>query len=229
MWDLADQPDLRTAGATPTEIRAFLAHESRVLRALDPSTPMTVSWSDPAAAADPAMIDLVDVVSLHWTGAPGDLPAAVETVRAAAGSRPVMVTATTSGTEGGWSPRPHTDRRQAAEVAQVLLTAEQNGVSRTAVDRLQDAGVDRDGFLRADGSAKPAAALVRPGAPLTGVAGSGLADYAASNFWRTVVAVAFFGTLFVFRHRLITAGRGPRAGRIRRRLRSRFRRPRPPG
>ena len=64
MWDLADQPDLRTAGATPTEIRAFLAHESRVLRALDPSTPMTVSWSDPAAAADPAMIDLVDVVSL---------------------------------------------------------------------------------------------------------------------------------------------------------------------
>ncbi|HYN73435.1 MAG TPA: hypothetical protein VES60_13125 [Nakamurella sp.] len=210
MWDVADQPDLRTGAATPTEIRAFLAHEVRLLRTLDPTVPVTISWSVPAAAADPAMVELVDVVSFHSTGTPADLTAAVQQMSAAAGTRPIMLVATTTATDGGWSAFPHSERRQAVEVAQVLQSAAENDVTRTSVNQLQDSAGDQRGLLRADGSAKPAAALLRPGAPLVGVSGSGAADYASSNFWRVAVAVLFFAVLFLVRHHVWTAGRALR-------------------
>ena len=211
LWDIADRPDLRIDVASPTEITAFLAHQIRLLRSLSPTVPLTISWSDPAAAADPEMVGQVDLVSLSWTGSPVDLPGAIGQLQGSADGRPVMVAATTSATDGGWSPFPRSERRQAVEVSSTLIAAQRADITRTVVDRLQDTTTDQHGLLRADSVSKPAAALVRPGAPLTTVAGPGIEDYLAANFWRTAAVLVVVGVFFVVRHRL-------RAGR---RLRSR--------
>ena len=199
LWDLADGPDRRTAAATPTEISAFVVHESRLLRDLSPTVPLTVSWSQPDAATDPALVGLVDAVSLSWTGSAADLPEAIGRVQSVAGGRPVMLAAQTTPTNGGWSPFPHSERRQAVEVAAVLTAAGQAGVTSTVVNQLQDTTTDRTGLLRVDGTGKPAAALVHPGAPLSTVSGPGIGDYLAANFWRATIVVVLAGILFAVR------------------------------
>ena len=214
LWDLADGPDRRTTAATPTEISAFVVHQSRLLRTLSPAVPLTVSWSQPDAATDPALVGLVDAVSLSWTGSAGDLTDAIDRVQAAAGGRPLMLAAQTTPTNGGWSPLPHSERRQAVEVAAVLTAAEQSGVSSTVVNQLQDSATDQTGLLRTDGSSKPAAALVHQGAPLSTVSGPGIGDYLAANFWRAAIVVALAGVLFAVRR----PGREA-IGRLRHRLR----------
>lgn len=198
LWDLADEPDLRTASATPTEIRAFLVQEAALVRITDPATPITISFSDAADAADPAMVALTDVVSLHSAAAPADLAAALNTVRTAARPRPVFLTVSGPTTDGGWSPIPGTEDRQSAFVADALRAAQQAGIDRVSVAALIDSTVGgKRGLLRADHSATPAALLVSPGAALDSAARPGLADYLGAKFWRALaVALVLTGIIF---------------------------------
>ena len=200
LWDIADRPDLRASVATDVEIDAYVVHAATSLHLLTPSIPVTVSWSDPALAGDPELATLVDVVSLHWTAAVGDLSGAIEQTQAGAGPRPVLVVATTTPTDGGWSPRPHSERRQAVEIAEVLLSTDHFNVTRTAIDRLRDSSADRGGLLRADDTNEPGAALLVPGVSMSSISGPGWREYAASNFWRAAALGALIvGILAVLR------------------------------
>ncbi|MDY7541911.1 MULTISPECIES: hypothetical protein [unclassified Cryobacterium] len=193
LWDLADRPEQRSTGSpSPAEIRAFLLHTGATLRELDPGTPQTISWATSTAASDPSMAGLVDAVSLHLTGG-GDPAAAIEAVRTALPDRAMLLTVTGLSTEGGWGPLPKTEARQASDVARVLLGAERAGLSHLSVATFADTKTDAGGLLRADGSAKPAAALFESGAQLTTIPVPGLLDYATSKFWILVFAVLLAG------------------------------------
>ena len=181
MWDIADRPDRRRARATATEIRAFVVHEAELLHRLTATVPVTVSWADPAAAADRALASMVDVVSLHPTDGLGDL-GSLNRVREAAG-RPVMLVVSTSGTDGGWSPVPRTEHLQSVQLARAFQVSGTLSIDKIAVDALQDHGPQRDGLLRGDGSAKPGAAIVRTSGAGT-VASFEIGDYLGSKFWR---------------------------------------------
>jgi hypothetical protein len=76
----------------------------------------------------------------------------------------------------------------------VLLSAERTGLSHLSVATFADTKTDAGGLLRADGSAKAAAALFEAGAPLTTIPAPGVLDYATSKFWILVFAALLAGT-----------------------------------
>jgi len=198
LWDIADRPDLRTSVASKVEIDAYVVHAASTLHGLSPTIPVTVSWSDSAPARDPVLAELVDMVCMHWTPAVGDLSTALDSLQTGSGSRPVMIVATTTPTDGGWSPSPHSERRQAVEVAAALRSIGQHDVTHTAIDELSDTAADKGGLRRLDGTKKPAAALLVAGAPPSLVDGPGWQEYAASNFWRGMALCVLLGGVVAF-------------------------------
>ena len=211
LWDIADRPDLRTSVASNVEIDAYVVHAATTLHGLSPTIPVTVSWSDPAPVRDPVMAELVDMVCMHWTPAGGDLSAALDSLQTGAGSRPVMIVASTTPTDGGWSPSPHSDRRQVIEVAGVLQSTGQHSVTHTAIDTLSDTAADKTGLVNLDGTSKPAAVLLVAGAPLSSAAGPGWHDYAASNFWRCMALCVLVGSVVAFVRWVSVPRRGRRS------------------
>lgn len=212
-WDLMDGPTGRTAdGATDTEVRAFLVIEATRLHGLDPATPVTISWHEPAGATDPAMVGLVDVVTLQVDGMSTDeLAAAAGPLTAAAGGRPLSFVTTGPATDGGWGPVPRTPHAQAATVAAVLTAARSDGITRVSTAAVRDsATTGQRGVLTTAGMPKPAAALLGPGAPLDAVPAGGIGDLIGSRFWQAVTVLM-----------VITVGLGGLAWRRRRRRGSR--------
>lgn len=232
MWDIKNEPE-RDEGiyASKLEVRAWLAHMVTAVRSLDPNTPITIGWAKAENAADPGMSELVDVVNFHWYRPTKELRTAIEKVRVAALGRPVMIGEYGLPTWNSVFPGGHTEPEQAAYYAELLTIAKDEGISSTMAWTLHDlksapaeskfpwqVGPQTSlGILRLDGSPKPAAATLMPGANLSDVPRMGLMSRFSKTFWKltfsSIVAMAvplvFFGS------------------RFRRRFRSPFRRPFP--
>ncbi len=215
-WDLLDDPDSHAGAATTTEVRAFLVQEAQLLRqagAITRSTaPVTIGWPDVASATAPGVGSLVDIVTLAVpNGTPSE--ATLTAARGAAGAKSVMVVTPGPASDGGWSPFPRTEIRQAATLADELGALRGAGVRAFSVGALLDNGSDGRGLLRSDGSSKPAAALVAPGADLTAVPRPGITDLLSGKFYRIAGLVAAVLLLLLVRWWL-TRHR-PRRGRHR--------------
>ncbi|GGM09019.1 hypothetical protein [Nakamurella endophytica] len=213
LWDLADRPDDRvSATAGPAEVRAFAVHVAGTLRDADPAAVSTVTWADPATAADPSLAAVVGAVSVAVP--PGaDAAAVVATVRAGIGDRPLLLVLPGPATDGGWGPVPRTPARQAHDLASDLLAAHQAGVGSVSVAALADSpATGQRGLLRADGTAKPAAALVAAGAALAAVPAPGVLDLVSGRFWWAVAAALVVAAAGIWWWRRRRAPVGRRAG-----------------
>lgn len=215
-WDLADRPDVRTAGAaTSTEIRALFVQLSETVRNLDAVTPLTISWSTTTDAIDPAMASLVDAVTVHLTGT-ATVANAINQLRTLAPTRPAIIVVTGLTTDGGWQPEPRTETSQAYDIAAVLLAADRAALTGVSVQTLRDTVAQpASGLLRANQSLKPAAHLFSPEAQLAGVSAPTTIDYLTTKF--ALAAAAALAALVIF---VLVAARRQRrrqAERIRRR------------
>ncbi|MDY7100162.1 MAG: hypothetical protein S0880_03150, partial [Actinomycetota bacterium] len=141
MWDLGDSPDLATATASPAEIRARLVHLVSTLRAADPITPITITWSSPEVAADPGMARFVDAVSFRWSGDAHGLADAVAGLRAVVGGRPLIVGAYGTHSWDGPLPNGRTEDDQAEATAAVLRTIRELDLAGAFARSLYDLAV----------------------------------------------------------------------------------------
>lgn len=181
-WDLKNQPDLDYERNGVLTTQAWLRHTAALVRSLDPNHLVTVGWSNPEAAT--ALLDTVDLVSFHYyreAGQLADALAVLETAVAASGDKPILLT------EFGlpsWNsrffPDGHSEEEQAVYVADVRQALADSAVAGYLVWTLYDfdyvsasaggrlpwrRGPEQNlGVLRADGSEKPAAALLAPDA-----------------------------------------------------------------
>ncbi|MEI7643172.1 MAG: cellulase family glycosylhydrolase [Chloroflexales bacterium] len=178
-WDLKNEPDLDYQAAGRANVMAWLEHTARVVRAADPSHLITIGWSNPEAAAD--LTDQVDFVSFHYYAPVAQLSARYAQLRAAT-ARPLLLG------EFGLSTWNSSFFPGSSEVEQAAYTADLLGKLRatdaagfmiwTLYDfRKVPANVagrapwtnnpqQHLGVLRADGTPKPVAALLAPGASL---------------------------------------------------------------
>lgn len=210
-WDLKNEPDRDVGihGLSTDLLYAWLGHMSRHLRSLDAETPITIGWSTASAAAAAPVHG--DIVSFHHYGPADRLPAALERLRAVAGDRPVWLTEFGLPTWNTLWPNGHTEREQAAYVADVLRSTSELGVEAAFVWTLWDlASAPPDagrlpwrtgpqtnlGVLRADGSQKPAALLLAPDAEWSPVSRPGfLSNTVAKPFRMAALALAVLGSL----------------------------------
>ncbi len=171
--DLKNEPDLDFAAHGRGEVEAWLRTMAAAARAIAPDLPLTVGWAEAGAA--PLLADTLDVLSYHDYADPGGVAARLETVRRAAGGKPVLVTEIGASSYAAAFGFPGSDRGQAAALAARLnALAAADGVfvwtlhDFAAVDptvvgrspwvrRLQAAY----GLFDRDGAPKPAAAVVR--------------------------------------------------------------------
>jgi hypothetical protein len=138
----------------------------------------------------------------------------------------LQLTITGPASDGGWSPFPRTETRQAAQLAAVLRTAGESKVTAVSVAALQDTATNPGtGMLRLNGSAKPAALLFSPGANLTAVAQPGVLDLLSGWFYRAAAVLLAVALLLAIRLRHELRRRGP--GNMWRRLGQFWRRSRP--
>jgi hypothetical protein len=211
MWDLKNEPD-RDIGANqvPEQLMyAWLGHIGHSLRELDGRTPVTIGWSTAAAAlAAPVQ---VDVLSFHHYGTPEELAELGPQLQTQAAGRPMFLSEYGLPTWNSVFPGGHTEAEQAAYYADVLTVAEALGIEHSMPWTLWDLSVapadagrfpwstgpqTNLGLLRADGSVKPAAAVVAQDADLDAVERVGLTHrLTQKTFWR-VVALGLAG-LFV--------------------------------
>ncbi len=214
MWDIKNEPD-RDDGiyATRLEVRAWLAHMTSTVRSLDPKTPITIGWATAQSASDPAMSNLVDVVNFHWYLPVNGLRKVIENLRATTGGRPIMIGEYGLPTWDSAFPGGHTELEQAAYYADFLTVAQDENINSTMAWTLHDLqhgppgskfpwqiGPQTNlGILRLDGSQKPAAALLRPGANLDAVPRIGPLDRLNKTFWKVVLlGIALLGLFSMF-------------------------------
>ncbi len=219
MWDIKNEPD-RDDGiyASKLEVRAWLAHMTSTVRSLDPKTPITIGWATAENAADPGMSELVDVVTFHWYLPIDALRPAIEKLRANAAGRPMMIGEYGLPTWNSVFPGGHTELEQAAYYADLLTIAANENIQSTMAWTLHDlkfapsestfpwqVGPQTNlGILRLDGSQKPAAALLRPGADLDSVPRIGLLNRFDKVFWKLVLfVIILLALLFALFGRLI--------------------------
>lgn len=193
-WDLKNEPD-RDYGAGVANVQAWLRHVARLVRFHDPNHLMTIGWSTPNAAQ--ALTDVVDLISFHYYALASDLPGAFASIRAVAPDRPIMLGEFGLPTWNSFFfPHGHTEREQASYYADVLTAMRATDGAGYLAWTLYDfpevppsvAGrfpwqvgpQGHLGVIRADGTAKPAAALLAPGAVLDGVP----REYALARFFK---------------------------------------------
>ncbi|MBP7961000.1 MAG: cellulase family glycosylhydrolase [Caldilineaceae bacterium] len=205
-WDLKNEADLDYDSAGQTTVDAWLLHIARLARRLDPNHLLTVGWSSPeaAAVADPALADLLDLVSFHFYAPAVELADRYAALRVVALDRPILL-----GEFGlpTWNsplfPHGHTEAEQAVYYADLLTALGATDAAGSLAWTLYDfehvpatvagrwpwqTGPQRQlGLLRGDDTPKPAAALLAPGADLTVPP---LPAYARllKPFWLTVLA-----------------------------------------
>jgi hypothetical protein len=180
-WDLKNEPDRDDGAAGPGRVDSWLAHTARLARVYAPHHLITVGWS--TAEAAPRLAEVLDIISFHYYLPADGLPAALASLRATAPGRPVVLQEFGLPT---WSspffPGGHTEAEQALYYAEVLAALRADGATGSLAWTLYDfehvpgnvAGrlpwqtgpQSRLGVLRADGSAKPAAAVLAPDASL---------------------------------------------------------------
>jgi hypothetical protein len=203
-WDIKNEPDRDYAAAGRATVDAWLAHTLRIARQSAPHHLLTIGWSEPQAA--PTLAETVDIVSFHYYAPAADLPTHYAALRRAAPERPLLL-----GEFGlpTWNsplfPHGHTEREQAAYYADTLAVLRMSDSAGFLAWTLYDfdavppqvagrfpwqTGPQRYlGVLRADGTPKPAAALLAPAAALDVPRPAPLARF-IKPFWLTLWASA---------------------------------------
>ncbi|MDZ8276584.1 hypothetical protein R2Q81_11585 [Microbacterium aquimaris] len=182
---------------------AVLAHVAGTVADSAPATPQTIGWVEdttPLPALQDAMGELTVVA-----------PAGA-TVFSAGGEAPSSVVLAPGSTVPGWSPVPHTAHAQAVSLAASVEALEAAGTP-VAIGDLRDAGEEGGvGVRAADGTPKPAAALLATDADFEAVGTVSIADVTATRFWQVsavagVAVVAVWAVILERRHRRGRRGR----------------------
>jgi uncharacterized protein YndB with AHSA1/START domain len=180
-WDVKDDPSRGYAAFGREVVDTWLVHTAGRIRAFDPNHLITISWMNSESAAN--LTDAVDFVSFHFSGPSADLKARYSALRAAEPVKPIVITAFGMTTWNSFFfPGGHSEAEQACYYAEVLAAVRASDCSGYLAWTLLDYGyvppqvVGRApwrrnpqhwmGIVRADGSLKPAARFIRPGAKL---------------------------------------------------------------
>jgi hypothetical protein len=180
-WDVKNEPDRDYGAAGRTIVESWLRHTLRQARKHDPHHLLTIGWSTPGAAE--ALTDHVDIVSLHFYDYADRYAAQYAMLRTAAPDHPIVLGEFGLPTWNSFlMPNGHTEPEQAQYYADLLAAARRTDSAGYLAWTLHDfdhappgvaggwpwqTGPQRHlGVLRADGTPKPAAALLPPDASL---------------------------------------------------------------
>ncbi|MDZ4722005.1 MAG: cellulase family glycosylhydrolase [Roseiflexaceae bacterium] len=180
-WDLKNEPDLDYKRVGRETVDLWLAHSLRLARTYDPHHLITIGWSSAEVAT--TFGQALDLISFHDYLPPQGLLARYAQLRTALPGRPIIL-----GEYGlpTWNspffPNGHTEAEQANYYADVLSALHTTDAAGSLAWTLYDYGrvpasvagswpwqtgpQQQLGLLHANGTPKPAAALLRPGADL---------------------------------------------------------------
>lgn len=184
MWDLKNEPDLddaRSGGGAIVD--AWLDRIAAHVRSIDPSTPLTVGWASAGSAM--RALSSIDVVSFHAFGSAAQLASDIRAVRAVIGDRQLVVSEFGHPSWVGFvrGDQPAGQAREVDGLVDVIRDATSDGSLQGSMvwllrdpDRALEPGLVASrastsyGLLRADGTERPLAAVVRSAgeAPLAG-------------------------------------------------------------
>jgi hypothetical protein len=232
-YDLKNEADLDIhppLGARGTY--AWITHNANVVRRMDRTAPITVGWSSAQAAVDAAQLPL-SFVTFHDYLPETNRSARFDAVVRAAHGRRVLLTEFGSTSYRGIRHPGVSEPEQARRIASTIADANRAGLDGTMVWTLFDPltpppGVRRPwnaarqthyGVLRADGSAKPSAAVAA--GQRTPLSGGGLS---LPIFWISWSCLGLGGLLVSARARVIMR----RRARARRHAAAARPRPEPP-
>jgi len=178
-WDIKNEPDRDYSFNSQPLTEAWLRHIATTIRRYDPNHLLTIGWSNPEAAT--ALVDLVDIVSFHYFEDVADYHNRVASLITAVEPKPVLLQEFVISTWNSFWPHGHSEAEQAYYYAALLRQQRALPTAGYLVWTLYDfaqitlpefslpwrrATQAHMGLLRLDDTAKPAAALLRPGAPL---------------------------------------------------------------
>ncbi|KPV52121.1 hypothetical protein SE17_17335 [Kouleothrix aurantiaca] len=203
-WDMKNEPNNDYGSNGAEVVDAWLAHTARLAHQYDTNHLVTIGWLNPSAASN--LANEVDFISYHFFSPADELPAGYAALRAAVPDKPILMSEFGLPTWNSWFfPHGHTEAEQASYYADILRTMRATDSVGTAVWTLHDfsyvpkqvtAGQPwrigpelQLGVLRADGTHKPAAALLAPGASLDVPAVPGWMRW-VKPFWLTIYGLA---------------------------------------
>lgn len=178
-WDLKNEADRDYGLNSQPLTAAWLRHVATTVRRHDPNHLLTIGWSNPEAAT--ALADLVDVVSFHYFDEAATYHKRVTQLLTAVNPKPVLLQEFVLSTWNSFWPHGHSEAEQAHYYAELLRHHRTLPMAGYLVWTLYDferitlpefslpwqrASQAHMGILRADGTPKPAAALLAPGATL---------------------------------------------------------------
>ncbi len=178
-WDIKNEPDRDYAFNTQPLTEAWLRHIATTVRRHDPNHLITIGWSQPEAAV--ALTDVVDFVSFHYFEDLADYSKRLAQLMATVDPKPVLLQEFVMSTWNSYWPHGHSEAEQARYYADLLgqhrtfptagyLVWTLHDFDRVTLPEFslpwQRARQANMGLLRGDGTQKPAAAIIRPGASL---------------------------------------------------------------
>ncbi|MCX6050601.1 MAG: cellulase family glycosylhydrolase [Chloroflexi bacterium] len=214
-WDIKNEANRDYGLNTPALTNAWLRHIANTVHRYDPYHLLTIGWSTPEAAT--AMTNTVDFISFHYFEDSTAYGERLARLLAAAPDKPVILQEFVMSTWNSFWPNGHTEEEQAIYYADLLRQHRNQPTAGYLVWTLHDfdsvplaefslpwqqATQAHMGLIRRDGSLKPAAALIRPGASLV-VAPLPRWQRFTKPFWQMV----FGGSALVLLGWLIWAGR----------------------
>lgn len=178
-WDIKNEPDRDYTFNTQPLVDGWLRYIARTVRRHDPHHLITIGWSRPEAAT--GLTDLVDFVSFHYFEELTDYSPRLERLLEKTNGKPVLLQEFVMSTWNSFWPHGHTELEQAHYYAELLRQHRQYATAGYMVWTLHDfdhvplaefntpwqrATQANMGLQRRDGTWKPAAAVIRPGASL---------------------------------------------------------------
>jgi hypothetical protein len=181
-WDLKNEADTDAGFNTEERVDAWLLHVGREVRRHDPNHLLTVGWFSADYAARSPVSSQLDFVSFHYFGTAPDLPGAWQALADALPDKPILLGEFGMSTWNSLWPDGHTEGEQAAYYAGILAGERRFRSAGYLAWTLHEytnvtlpqyrlpwisAKQARLGVVRLDGTFKPAALLLTPGADLT--------------------------------------------------------------
>jgi hypothetical protein len=180
-WDLKRAPDQDYATFGQPIVQSWLEQVLTTARAAFPGHLVTISWSNPAAAA--TLAQQLDLVSFQFYAASDQFLDQYAALRVALPGKPILVSEFGLSTWNSWFfPNGQTEEEQAAAYASLLTAVRLTDAVGTVAWTLYDFNsfppaltnawpwerepIAQFGVLRADGSRKAAATLLAPTASL---------------------------------------------------------------
>lgn len=210
-WDMKNEPNNDYGSNGRATVDAWLAHTARLAHVYDPNHLVTIGWLSPTAAGN--LSDSVDFISFHFFAPAAELAPGYAALRAQQPGLPIVMSEFGLPTWNSFLfPNGHSEPEQAAYYADILATMRATDSAGYAVWALHDfsyvptqvAGrapwrVQPElnlGVIRRDGTPKPAAALLAPGASLDVARPPSWARW-LKPFWISVFGALLGGVLLV--------------------------------